>query len=258
MTTSTRYYKFLNLDGTTPQGYGTWHLPKGKRPGKWMKVTGDLVPCKNGLHVMRLGDLLVWAAKHLYEVEVRGEVLPADDKVVARQARVLRKVDTWNDRNLRLFACDCAERVLPLFEKDHPNDNRPRAAIETARRFANGQATWEELDAARAAVAAAWAAWDAARAAAWAAAWDAAWDAAKAAAWDAAGAAAGDAAWDAAWDAVDARDAAWDAARDDERDWQLQRLAAYLDGTGPGGATAPEPAAAPAVTAHGEPGGSRE
>jgi hypothetical protein len=208
MTTSTRYYKFLNLDGTTPQGYGTWHLPKGKRPGKWMKVTGDLVPCKNGLHVMRLGDLLEWAAEHLYEVEVRGEVLPADDKVVARQARVLRKVDTWNDRNLRLFACDCAERVLPLFEKDHPNDNRPRAAIETARRFANGQATWEELDAARAAVAAAW--------------------------------------------------AAWDAARDDERDWQLQRLAAYLDGTGPGGATAPEPAAAPAVTAHGEPGGSRE
>jgi hypothetical protein len=212
MTTSTRYYKFLNLDGTTPQGYGTWHLPKGKRPGKWKKVTGDLVPSQNGLHVMRLGDLLEWAAEHLYEVEVRGDVQPAGDKVVVRQARVLRKVDAWNDRNLRLFACDCAERVLPLFEKDHPNDNRPRAAIETARRFANGQATWEELDATWAAVAAAWAAWDAARDAARAAAGAAARDAAWAAAEAAAGAAARDAAWAAARDAARAVAAA--AARD--------------------------------------------
>jgi hypothetical protein len=150
-------------------------------------------------------------------------VQPAGDKVVVRQARVLRKVDAWNDRNLRLFACDCAERVLPLFEKDHPNDNRPRAAIETARRFANGQATWEELDATWAAVAAAWAAWDAARdaarAAAGAAARDAAWAAAGAAAWAAAGAAAGAA----------ARDAAWDGARA----WQADRLLVHYGGLNP-------------------------
>lgn len=49
----------------------------------------------------------------------------------------------------RLFACDCAERVLPLFEKKYPNDKRPRQAIEVARKFANGQATQVELDAAR-------------------------------------------------------------------------------------------------------------
>ena len=64
------------------------------------------------------------------------------------------------DKDIRLFACDCAERVLPLYETNYPNDNRPRQAIETARRFANGQATLAELAAAR----------DAARVAAWAAA----------------------------------------------------------------------------------------
>lgn len=49
---------------------------------------------------------------------------------------------------LRLFAADCAERVLMLFEKEYPDDNRPRVAIETARKFALGQATVEELAAA--------------------------------------------------------------------------------------------------------------
>ena len=130
-----------------------------------------------------------------------------------------------DESKLRLFARDCAEQVLPLFERDYPEDKRPRVAIETARRFANGKATQEELAAARVAaraaaeaaarvaarVAAGAAAWDAAWAAAWAAAGEAAWAAAEAgaAAWVAAGAwaAAGEAAWAAARAA--ARAAAW-------------------------------------------------
>jgi len=105
------------------------------------------------------------------------------------------------DRIARLFACDCAERVLPIFEKEYPDDKRPRLAIEAARKFAIGQATQEEL----------FAAWDAAwaaRDAAWVAAW-AARDAAGAAAWA-------------------ARDAARDAAGAAEREWQKQRLAELL------------------------------
>jgi hypothetical protein len=100
-------------------------------------------------------------------------------------------------RIARLFACDCAERVLHIFEREHPHDKRPRQAIEVARQFAVGEATEEEIAAA----------WDAARDAtdvAWDAARDAtdvAWDAARAAAWDAARDAARAAAWDVAWDA---------------------------------------------------------
>jgi hypothetical protein len=96
----------------------------------------------------------------------------------------LRAVD-GHQREMRLYAVWCARQVQHLM-----TDPRDLAALDVAERHANGEATDEELDVARAA------------------AWDAA--AARAAAWDAAAARA--AAWDAAWDA--ARDAAWDAARD--------------------------------------------
>jgi hypothetical protein len=82
----------------------------------------------------------------------------------------LRAVD-GKDKEIRLFAADCAESVLHIYEKQYPNDARPRKAIQAARDYANGVITMEELDAARDA------AWDtawAARAAAYAAAWDAA------------------------------------------------------------------------------------
>jgi hypothetical protein len=108
------------------------------------------------------------------------------------------------DMVARLMACDFADAVLPIFEKRCLTDQRPRAAIGAARRFARGEINAEEL------AAAGDAAWDAARDAraawyAWAA--GAAWDAARAASWDAAG----DAAWDAARAAGAARAAAWDA-----------------------------------------------
>ena len=58
---------------------------------------------------------------------------------------------------LRLFACDCAEHVLPFFEGYYPHDHRPRMAIQTGRQYAKGQATLEELrEAAGAAEGAAW------------------------------------------------------------------------------------------------------
>ena len=60
-----------------------------------------------------------------------------------------------DESKLRLFGCDCAEQVLPLFERDYPEDKRPRMAIEMARRVANGKATREEVDAAWAAALAA-------------------------------------------------------------------------------------------------------
>ena len=126
------------------------------------------------------------------------------------------------DQVARLFACDCAERALPIWEKRYPDDKRPRDAIAVARRYAAGEVDEKELDTARAAARAA--AWAAARAAAGDTAWDTARAAAWAAAWDAAGAAAGDTARAAAGAAAWAWAATWAAARD----WQTQRLREYL------------------------------
>lgn len=41
-------------------------------------------------------------------------------------------------RVLGLWAADCAERVLPLFEAKSPSDTRPREAIESIRAYARG------------------------------------------------------------------------------------------------------------------------
>jgi len=53
---------------------------------------------------------------------------------------------------LALWAADCAEHVLPLFNIQYPEDDRPQKAIETARAWAQGLASVK--DARQAAVAA--------------------------------------------------------------------------------------------------------
>ena len=122
-----------------------------------------------------------------------------------------------------LFAADCAEQVLPLFERARPDDRRPRSAIEVARdpnasagaaeaaSAAANSAAWDAYDAAArhearapgraAGQAASGAAGAVTSVSAWAAAWGAALAAASAAASAAARGAARAAALAAAMDA---------------------------------------------------------
>ena len=100
-----------------------------------------------------------------------------------------------SDKTNRLFAVWCAREALKLIPNPDP---RSITACDVAEKFANGEATEEELAAA--------------------------WDAARDAAWDAAGAAARNAAWDAAGAA--ARAAAWAAARAA----QIKKLISMIEG----------------------------
>jgi hypothetical protein len=200
------FYKVLDANGCSCNGGSLkWSLPVKNEDGTWTpgewtpEIAGPLVECRNGYHLATIEQLPQWLNDRIFVAEVDGELVESSDrdKWVARRVRLVRET-AWDERTARLFACDCAEHVLYLYERDHPSDMRPRQAIETARRYASGQATEEELSAAWAAAgAAAWAA----RAAAWAA---------RAAAWAAAGAAAL-------------------AAGVGERKWQAARLAEYLD-----------------------------
>ncbi len=176
--------------------------------------------CNYGLHAsVRAIDALNYApGPVICRVRLGGTIIKDDDKCAASRRTVLWMADA--ERELRLFACWCV-RHTPLADGrvvwDLLTDKRSQTAVEVAELYADGLATDDELDAARAAAGAAagdaawdaaWnAAWAAARAAAGAAAGDAAWDAARAAARAAAGDAAGDAAraaaGDAAWDAQD-------------------------------------------------------
>ena len=49
------------------------------------------------------------------------------------------KLDGQDHSSLALWAADCAWRVLPYFEGEHPGDDRPRRAIEAGRAWARGE-----------------------------------------------------------------------------------------------------------------------
>ena len=211
-----KYYKVTGKNGEPCNGgSGKYHLPTKRKdgtwkPGKWMPaIKGELMPCEVGYHLCRQQDLIQWLGQEIYEAEYKGERIDKDDKIVVRQVRLIRKIEAWTDRSAREFACWCV-RNTPLENGKTTwsllTDQRSKDAVIVAEKYAKGEATKEELDAARDA------AWAAARAAAGAAAWAAARAAAGAAAWDAAGAAAWAATRAAAWAAAGA--AAWDAARD--------------------------------------------
>ena len=139
--------------------------------------------------------------KHLGKTQADDEDLPYSVIVESNgleDALWCCRAEPRYNRQWRLFAVWCARQVQHLM-----TDQRSLDALDVAERYANGQATDEELSAAG----------DAARAAAWDIARDAARDAAWDAAWAAAWAAARAAAWVAAWDAARAaaRAAAWDA-----------------------------------------------
>jgi len=61
----------------------------------------------------------------------RPAVKPKDYRSVARNSPA--------HRSLALRAARQAERILPLFEKEHPDDGRPRRAMEAIRSWARGR-----------------------------------------------------------------------------------------------------------------------
>jgi hypothetical protein len=180
-----KYYKVLLNNHSCVRSIMDWtkYLPHDGEPGKWLsEIDGEIKLCERGYHVTDTEHLVDWIfGNQLFECEIDGDIVAGDDKYACRKMRLLRQVDMWNDRTLRLFAVWCAREALKLVKEPDP---RSVNAVDVAERYANGNATGDELHAA----------WAAARAAAWDAARDAArdtaWAAARAAAWAAARAAA--------------------------------------------------------------------
>ena len=152
------------MDGSAGvYGYGKWSLPKNGKPGRWMPKRSPVL-CKSGYHYCRnVSDLLAHLGPEIYEVEVRGEIVEGDDKAVAEEARLIRRVyeDTWTPESQRLFAVDCARAVAHLTA----NPDLTHACLDAAVAYAMYGDEWAAATAA---------ARDAARAAARAAARDAA------------------------------------------------------------------------------------
>ena len=145
-------YHFLTADMTAGQGSeGPWAV------GEQRYIEGEIIPCERGYHSSpSLWQALTYAPGPiacLVEIPRKGTKREFD-KAASPSRKLLAAVNIESD--LRLFAADCAEHVLWIYERDYPNDARPRQAIAATRAYAAG----EIGDAA----------WAAAQAAAWAAA----------------------------------------------------------------------------------------
>ena len=123
-----------------PYADGVVRLPHGDgrrvKVGETLSVEGPIIACQSGLHAsVRAIDALQYApGATICRVEVWGDVQQEHDKIAGRYRKVLWMADA--DKALRLFACDCAERVVHLCT----NDTRTREALAVARRFAAARA----------------------------------------------------------------------------------------------------------------------
>src|SRR3990167_5046462 len=151
-------YKFLRLKGkriVSDSGNTIWKL------GEWKTYNGELHMCHSGYHC----SPTIWEAfsyvqgEVLAEVETKGKRLKDNDKTCNESIRLVRAWK-WTKKDSLSLAIYAAEKVLHIFEKEYPEDKRPREAIEAAKKVLFKD-TKENRDAAGAA----------ARAAAGAAAW---------------------------------------------------------------------------------------
>jgi hypothetical protein len=104
-------YKFLGPGATGPFTGFRWALPDGGA-GPW--VEADVEPCRSGIHACRRDDLPLWLGRHLYEVELDGEIVADATKLIASRARLLQRVDAWDDAMRDEYTRMCADRAHEL------------------------------------------------------------------------------------------------------------------------------------------------
>lgn len=151
----TKWYKLLDSEGRACNNDGNrwqWPLPTKNAdgswtPGEWTSIIQNIEMCARGYHLVDAAHILRWRGDTLWEAEIAPNAEKIEDggKAVVSSCRLTRQIETYTPRTLRLLACDYAEHVLPIWETRFPDDLRPRQAIETARRFANGEVTALEL-----------------------------------------------------------------------------------------------------------------
>jgi hypothetical protein len=97
-------YKFLDAGAVGPFTGFRWPVDE------WVEADGvDL--CSEGIHACRVRDLPVWLGRELWEIELDGNVVEQELKLVAPRGRLLRRIDEWNDDVAREFGRFCARRT---------------------------------------------------------------------------------------------------------------------------------------------------
>ena len=109
-------YKVLNGGRSEFTGL-QWPLPAAGRPGQWVHANGPLALCVNGIHASTTEQLPHWLGAEIWEIELDGDVVVADAALVASSARLVRRIDAWDELARRRFAQACLERACAIAER---------------------------------------------------------------------------------------------------------------------------------------------
>ena len=126
-------WKFLRLKDNkikSDRGDIIWGI------GKWHIHRGSLDMCQAGFHCSQ-GIYQAFSfvqGEILAKVECEGRSIIQDDKEVYEKMRIVRAYK-WQKRDSIALAIYAAKLVLPIFEKQYPNDKRPHEAIEATVRY---------------------------------------------------------------------------------------------------------------------------
>jgi hypothetical protein len=101
-------YKVLDTGAVSPFTRFAWSQDE------WLD-TESVEPCRSGVHACRPRDLPFWLGPELWEIELEGDLVEQERKVVARRGRLVRRIEAWNLDLLRAFTASCrAETKLRL------------------------------------------------------------------------------------------------------------------------------------------------
>ncbi len=100
-------YKFLKRGRVAPFTGCVW-----PEPGGWMNANGVLSVCSQGIHACRVSDVPYWIDEELWQIELGGNIVEDDVKLVADRGRLIEQVSAWQDSTWRAFADHCLQRVV--------------------------------------------------------------------------------------------------------------------------------------------------
>ena len=101
-------YKFTRWGRRSPFTGFAWPV------GEWVDAGGDVELCANGIHACRPEALPRWIDDELWRIEVEDPRDELDGVVVARRARLVERIDGWNEEASRELARSCASEARRL------------------------------------------------------------------------------------------------------------------------------------------------
>ena len=133
-------YKFLGTGAVGPFSGFRW------QPNVWVRAADGTQPCRQGIHACHARHLPIWLDAELWQIELAGDILESERKLVADRGRLTHRIEEWTSELAHEFGKFCARRTrervgfLPLlsgFDADvdrFVSHNRiPIAAFAAAR-----------------------------------------------------------------------------------------------------------------------------